>query len=302
MEPRTGPKIDRLLDESSGLVIVVTPYITRKAFRHLLAKLNDRPVVVVTDWDLHAVAAGATDPRVFLDVNARQAKSQLKLLPSLHGKLYWTDSDALVGSTNLTGNGTGWFGQGNLELLVNVAPDDDDVDAFLQAVMRYSYHATSAEMDSVVAAAKAVQPVTAPPTDTEQHPMLLSFADSFVEEYETGELFTTEATRDAKTLRVPHGLSRHDLVTHLRAQLLALPYFRLTEQVAEQTGNANDPAVQRDALLEFCGAYNVETPDTPESADRFWEVLMNWMGTIFADQFTPRVTGPTVLARNAGHF
>ena len=301
MRPGTGPKISQLIAETDGLFLVVSPYITRSAFQHLLGLVGSRPIVVVTEWSVRSVATGATDPRIFYDVQARSDSAQLSLLPGLHGKLYWTDTRALVGSTNLTTRGTGWFGPGNLELLVDTPSDDPDVRAFIDAVREYRFPATSAHVDAALQAARHVD-LTASSNDEPPTPLLKSAITDFVEEYRTGELEAPGVCQDATTLAVPPGLSVEDLIRYLQRQLRALAFFDLARTVSEKTGSHADSTRQREVFARSAAAYGIAPPEDDDEADRAWILLMGWMRHLFPKDFQTISTGPQVLVSAVGHF
>ena len=305
MKPATGPLIARLVEETEAALLVVAPYITRPAFQHLLTLIGDRPLAVVTEWSIRSVATGATDPRIYLDVAERQAhhQTQLSLLPGLHGKLYLCGERALVGSTNLTANGTGWFGQGNLELLVEVPADTPEVKAFVQAVREHRIEATAAHADAARRAAQDYQPPK-PHSGTIDlpTPLLRSQPRQFFQEYLSGNISKDAVQQDLHTLNVPDGLAREQLIHHLQTHLRALAFYDLATTVSRRTGRTGDPHQQQEVFEQTAATYGIERPEPPEQAERHWTTLMEWMQLLFPKEFSTVSTGPRLLVSTVGHF
>ena len=300
MSSATGRKLERLVGDSDETFVVVSPFITRPAFKRLVGLLGRRPLVVVTDWRPGAVAAGATDPRIINDTAPRR-DTELWLMPSLHGKLYWTKQGALVGSTNLTARGTGWFGPGNLELLVTVSADDQDVQVFVKTIMEFRVWATAADADAALKAAESL-PAVAYPLDETPTPLLRTPAADFFEEYATGQPLSPNAGADAKVLNIPAGLDTQGLIPHVQRQLRALPYCSLATYVSRRTGSSGDISKQRNEFRLAVHAYGLEEPRSEADADHAWAVLMTWMEYFLPKEFTSLETGSRVLVNSAGTF
>lgn len=303
MKPVTGHRISQLIEETEGPILVVAPYITRPAFQHLISLLGDRALAVVTEWSVRSVAVGATDPRIYHDVAERHAhySTQLSLLPGLHGKLYVSGHRALVGSANLTGNGTGWFGPGNLELLVEVSADNPDVTAFISAVKQYRTEATAAKADAVRFAAKEYR-MADPEVRDSSTPMLRSHPKEFVRQYFSGGPRTRPVTQDAKTLSVPEGLDSEQLVRHLQTFLRALAFLDLATTVSRRTAGTGDPYQQQEEFLQTARTYGLEQPPRPDDAGHYWTILTQWMNHLFPNEFSTLSTGPQLLVSTAGNF
>ena len=304
MKPTTGHRISQLIEETKGPLLVAAPYITRPAFQHLLSLLGDRALAVVTEWSVRSVAIGATDPRIYYDVAERQPHfaTQLSLLPGLHGKLYMTDQRALVGSTNLTSNGTGWFGPGNLELLVEVTADDPEVRAFIRAIKQYRTEATATKADAVRLAARQYEATQHPEMRDSTTPLLRSHPKDFVREYSSGRPTTRSIISDAQTLNVPEGLGTEELVRHLQTFLRALAFLDLATTVSRRTAGTGDPYQQQQEFLQTARTYGIEQPLTPDEAGRYWTILMQWMNHLFPNEFSTLSTGPQLLVSTAGNF
>ena len=303
MRSSTGGLVARLIEETDGPLLVVAPYITRPAFRHLLGLIEDRALAVVTEWSIRSVATGATDPRIYHDVTERRQyhPTQLSLLPRLHGKLYMTSQRALVGSTNLTANGTGWFGPGNLELLVEVPADNSHVKTFVNAVKQLRTEATAGKVDAVRLAAKQYKPPQDVDVSDQVTPLLRSHPREFAREYTSGCLVAESVINDAHALNVPEGLDAEQLVRHLQTHLRALAFYDLATTVSRRTASTGDPHKQQVEFQETAAAYGIEPPKLDE-AGRLWAILMEWMNYLFPHDFSTVSTGPQLLVSTVGHF
>ena len=114
---RTGKRVEELLGEESGPVVIVAPFVKASVLRRLCAVI-DSPLTLYTRWIPHEVAAGVSDLEVF-DI-VQDLGGQLRLHPRLHAKVYLRGSNAFVGSANATLTGFGFRDPAGIELLVPV--------------------------------------------------------------------------------------------------------------------------------------------------------------------------------------
>ena len=117
MYERLGEVLEMLCREGRKEAVFVAPFIKRAAFGRLLSALPaDVSLLCVTRWRPEEVAAGVSDPDIWLDMQQR-ARASLRLCPSLHAKYYRVDTACLIGSANITGAALSWTTTPNLEIL-----------------------------------------------------------------------------------------------------------------------------------------------------------------------------------------
>ena len=105
MYERLGEVLETICRMGSREAVLVAPFIKRGALGRLLAKLPDGVrLLCVTRWRPEEIAAGVSDPDIWLDLQQR-AGATLRLCPSLHAKYYRVDEACLLGSANLTDTG-----------------------------------------------------------------------------------------------------------------------------------------------------------------------------------------------------
>lgn len=108
-------------------MLLCAPFIKAGVAKRLLSVITPGiPVEIYTRWHVEEVAAGVSDLAVF-DFVGERAGTTLKLLDSLHAKLYFSDDRVLVGSANLTATALGWCTEPNVELLVEVGAEQEAV-------------------------------------------------------------------------------------------------------------------------------------------------------------------------------
>lgn len=296
-----GPRIEALISESIGPVLVVAPFISRGAFEKLLQMVTERPLRIITDWPPAAVAAKATDPRI-LDSVLSRPDTELRLLSALHAKLFWTRSGALVGSANLTLRGTGWGGVSNFELLVRIPHDDPDVVDFVKLADGRSRVAETADADAALYAASRIEATTT--QDLEVHyehpdsgvPMLRHLPGDVIRAHLREIEPTPTLQADLALLRMQEGMTTSETIEHLRRTLRALPHYAVATKVADLTVGAPTADRQVKTFVDIAetSGLRLHADEDPAAA---WERLMVWMTTILSRDFAKDKPGKPYLVR-----
>lgn len=152
---REGDLLVAHVAQAQSRVLLCAPFIKAGVLRHLLGAIRPGIAVdVVTRWDPHEVGSGVSDLEVF-DLLASRPGATLRLLDTLHAKIYLADDLALAGSANLTAKALGWCAQANVEILVPTDIADPSIAACL-AALGTSRLATSSERDLIAAEASAI--------------------------------------------------------------------------------------------------------------------------------------------------
>lgn len=294
-----GPRLEAALKDSSGPVIVVSPYIILPALERLLKIVGERPLHIVTDWNPKAVATGATDPRIMEAVRGRR-DTTIRLLPGLHAKLFWTQRVALVGSANLTMRGTGWGGTSNYELMVTVEPSDRDVIQFTKLIDMRSRFANLADADAAIYAARHQSEYQSRSTglaELDEVVQMLRHNPSDVIRAYAGEIPVTPTLEaDLALLRMPVGMTANETVEHLRRTLRALPHYAVATKVADLTATQPSASAQIGIFVDVAAASGLSL-DAAEDPALAWERLMLWMTRFLGDDFGQERPGRPYLVR-----
>src|SRR5690242_5470263 len=87
-------------------LLVIAPFVTRRALEAVLHDVSIRNVTVVTTWRTADVVRGASDPGIYRYLRSRGWR--LMLRPGLHAKLLVADwRAAVISSANITETGLG---------------------------------------------------------------------------------------------------------------------------------------------------------------------------------------------------
>jgi hypothetical protein len=105
-------QFDALVESVRASLVLCAPYIGRSACERINERLVSRPrdelrqIYVLTDLSLDNMLSGATDVTVLLRLVQALPQTTIRVLPSLHAKVYVADTArAVVTSANLTGAG-----------------------------------------------------------------------------------------------------------------------------------------------------------------------------------------------------
>lgn len=307
--PTSTDALNDLLAEVDGSLLVVSPFVTLKAVEHVLDTIPAAATLAVfTNWAPRAVRAGATDPRIFSPVRGHGGR--VFLHPRLHGKLFATmgtgdgSGRALVGSANLTGPGTGWFGVPNLELLTPAGLDSPHVRAFLSRLRAESVEAEAADADLAIRVAESLDPTdmaSGTARDAAALPPALTVSpETFLRHLVAGTLPEPLALL-AESWGLTSDTPKGETIRRVGVGLVEGPYYLLARTVARQTG-PEDAADQHESYRRHAAVVGIDVNDAASE----WATLMEWMTMFFPHRFQAMSLGPTYLvekfAENTARF
>ena len=297
-----GQALQALVDSANSDLVLVAPFMKARVLDQLLKNVPDEVRVrCVTRWKPDEIAAGVSDLGVF-DVLSSRHRASLRLLPHLHAKYFRADRRCLVGSANLTATALGWISPCNVEILVEVAPTDPQLQEFEHFALSKAQTATAElrslmeaavenvlkyQRESEVAAsvtwrreaeerargvASDVTMATWLPALRQPRDLYLAYAGHWDE---LSEASRETALRDLAVLDPPVGLSQETFASVIAATLLQMP--RLAEIDAYVARPRRFGAV-RDLLASKTGQ------DRSQASDA-WQTTMRWLLEFVPDRY-----------------
>jgi len=113
-------------------VTLVAPFVKVAALRKIVEEVREQVRIhLYTRWRPDEIAAGVSDVEAWQVICERQLSS-MYLCHHLHAKCYVFDSEACVGSANITSRALGWHSAPNLEIQVTVPASSERVVGLLQ--------------------------------------------------------------------------------------------------------------------------------------------------------------------------
>jgi len=132
-------------------VFIGSPFIKLGALKKVLAVIAPEvPLVVVVRFAPMDIASRVTDAGI-VDLLLARPGTSILAQPSLHAKLYRADDRVLMGSANLTSRGLGWCFGANVELLIEVPPNNEDIVAVEMLLKQTAYPLTPEIVQTVLA-------------------------------------------------------------------------------------------------------------------------------------------------------
>lgn len=156
---RIGEAVAEAASRVRERLVLIAPYATRPALRHVVAGVTrDATVLVVTRWNVEDVANGLSDPGIVEDI-AHFRRSTVLLHRALHAKLTVVDETvAIIGSANITRPGLGFCEESNIEAAVELRPVPAAVLSFVRFLERLCVRGTPELRAAVEAAAANLSP------------------------------------------------------------------------------------------------------------------------------------------------
>ena len=297
-----GDRLLALCRGASGSFLVAAPFIKD----YVLAKVLDAlppsvtEVTCVTRWLPEEVAAGVSDLEVF-DLVAARPGAHLLLLPTLHAKLFRSETKCLVGSANLTGRALGWKSPPNLELLAEVPYSHPDVTAFVSVLLASAFpadeltrDAVRKEADRLVAEGRVLafpdvaENASAPPPRTwlprcTVADQLWTIYSNASDIWKVLESNIESARIDLAVLGIPQGLPSQMFRNRVIAVLKQMP---LVAEIDRRTlaGISDADAIE---LIRT----SIPEGEMPFSAEDAWSILKEWLQYFFPDIYRRAVQG-----------
>lgn len=279
-----GARVLELARSARRELVLCAPFVKAGVLQKILGEVDRSTVVTLfTRWRPEEVAAGVSDTDVLPLV--REHGGDVWLHDRLHAKFYRSESQALMGSANLTGAALGWSPTANLELLLNV-----DTNSFATLEERLRQESTEAtedlarEMDDI-AEHLAFLVHERPQIITEAQPgwvwvpLLRQPQDLYVAYSHGFERLAVNsaaaARQDLAALECPAGLGRGQFYRVVSARLRQQPIVHYVDDYLVAPRRFGEVA-------EFLGAkLSLER----EEAQLVWQTLMRWLLEFLPNQY-----------------
>ncbi|AUB79665.1 phospholipase D family protein [Candidatus Thiodictyon syntrophicum] len=300
-----GERLKVLLSRAQREVVLCAPFIKVAVLETLFESIpEDVEVRVYTRWRAAEVAAGVSDLEVFELVNER-AGARLFILDALHGKLYTADSECMLGSANLTGPALGWSRKNNIELMVPMAIEAPEVQAFMKR-LNEAVPATYTLRKQIEDAAKEL---VAHPLEEGQamdeddvqgrrgqwlprcaapEKLYAIFCDENTNAVVKDTL--RDGLQDLRDLSLPPGLSAAEFEVEIRNALLSMPSFaQITARIPSRITDGEG----RNLVLQ-CKPH-LDGSD----AAYLWQIVRGWISVFFASQYEVAAESYVVRLRSS---
>jgi len=306
MYEHLGDVLKTLCRTGNNEAILVAPFIKRATLARLLIELPDSVRLnCFTRWRPEEVAAGVSDPDIWLDIQQRKGAT-LWLCPSLHAKYYRIDQTCLIGSANLTDTALQWSATPNLEILCSFNGGEKESQRFERQLQALSVPCQEINYQQIVSTAALLTPDMLPstssnalainlvvetgtPYETFLTPTDLSIwiprsrqpADLFFAYSGQSSLLTSvsclAAHGDLSTLQIPLGLPQPLFTRYVATQLLQIPCIFAVDQfvISSQRFGA-----VRDYLASLPCAKSLDF-----NATDAWQTLMRWLLYFLPDRY-----------------
>ena len=286
-----GERIKDLVRRASKEVILCSPFIKARVFEVILNAVPESVTVrVVTRWRPPEIASGFSDLEVF-DIANERRNTDLRLLQSLHAKLYTSDDACLVGSANLTASALGWVENPNVEILIPAQLSAPEV-SFLRKRLSTAIPATFQIRSEMAALVEALQgglvdesndlPSNFPAWITEPWlprcgapgKLFLIYTDK--ETNQVVEDTRSDALEDLRDLNPPSGLGVEEFSSYVQETLRLMPGFcRILDNVPAGLSDSQGVGIIANIRKKF----------GPDDAARQWRIVRDWIDVFFQDHF-----------------
>ena len=271
--------------------LLCSPFIKAKVLAIILEAVpREASVRIVTRWRPAEIAAGLSDLEVF-DISKERCNTELRLLHSLHAKLYLADDNCLVGSANLTATALGWCQDPNLEILLASPRSDPDVTRLLErlttSILATFQIRTEMEKQAAALNSPVLDESKEVSTDIVQRlgmPWLPRCAapDKLYAVYQNRETTTVvegtqaDAIADLDDLLPPPGLGAREFTAYISAALNELPSLRrILDSIPSGLTDEQGAAMIADLRQSLSHA----------DCQKQWHIAREWIGVFFKDRF-----------------
>ena len=286
--------LDRLTSAASSAtdsVVLIAPFMTRRAFNVVLGCINPGvSLIVVTRWNYLDIAAGVSDPNIWIDVKDRPNTSMF-LSQRLHAKYYRFDSAVMVGSANITRPGIQVNRPYNIEILTEIAWEsksvrfEDELIADAVEVDESLYLDALKIMNEVRLPHEDVEEDLAEDVDTDLHsvwiPFLRNPSSLWLAYSEQFDLMTTSerehADIDLSLWSLPNNLNVETFEQVIRSELLHMPLMSKIDRFLDQPQRFG---AVRDLISREFDRFNYV-----REATEAWQSGMRWLLYFFPDRY-----------------
>jgi hypothetical protein len=288
-----GEKLRDLVASARGLVHICAPFIKLDAFKALITVLPDGVRLrVTTRWRPEEVAMGVSDLAVF-DTIIGRPNTSMRILNSLHAKLYLADDKCLIGSANVTRSALGWIQPSNVELLTSIDVQDSAVQYLIHRID--AAPEATLQMQQEVAAAAArykvgdISPERFEPlTDTEIGKYSLpwvpkcSVPDKIFAVYVnsgTDHLNSDtkeDAISDIEALALPPDLNEEDFYQYVSKVIVDFPSIqKIISRIPSRLNDSDAVSIVQQLRPDMNQA----------SAFKQWTIIRDWIDTFLGDLY-----------------
>lgn len=301
MSPTYGQALLTLCEQATERVFLAAPFIKERVLRRLLQAIPaSSEVTIVTRWIPEEVAHGVCDLGI-LDLATERHKTRLLLHPCLHAKYYRVDSRCLVGSANLTATALGWCPVPNIEILLEVSPEEHGLPKLEERLQQQSIMATESIREAVAQAVEEFrrrdQNIIAPVGEPSglQDPFRASawlpicvspeYLFKIYSGADTSALLTSAVSagqHDLSSLAIIPGLSEDDFRRYVVAILDQTPV------VQEISSLSRHSAITPETAIAVIVKVMAGIPSPAYDAEIYWLALKRWLIYFFPDLYRVR--------------
>ena len=250
--------------------VIISPYITTSVARDLLSETSSN-VTIITNWSEINLLQGISDLDLY---NYCQSKGiELRVLSSLHAKLYLIGANLWIGSANLTSKGMQLALNSNDECMTVIENPSTDALASIDSIIKqsilvndsiYSQYKTWLDSQEEYCPPK-IEPITMAfdrTFTTNDLPQIYSPYDlheiiSNIDLYESHVV--TEAFGDLGLLRVKYSEDLEIFLSKLKVKFFQLPLVQcLLDQLTTEWTRFGG---MRTMIREACGGRNLVSRD-----------------------------------------
>lgn len=285
-----GERLITVLCEAQRSVRIAAPFVKAHALeRVLLAIPDDIELTCIARMRPEDVASGVCDLEVFDLLRERRGATFL-VHAHLHAKFFAADTSCLVGSANLSQTALGWRTPSNVELLIELSTTEHRLEKWWAELLEQSIQATDKMRDAIgeEAARIAKSGIVIPRSEIEQDtnkgvPIWLPECPRWTglwevysgDEEQLPSSALNSARSDLAALCIPPGLNEPGFLKAIRSSFKHTAIFHRLDELAKR--GLSDLAGGK-LLIKECGI-------EPREAERRWQVLKNWLGGLYPDEF-----------------
>ncbi|GAB4676708.1 MULTISPECIES: phospholipase D family protein [Mycobacterium avium complex (MAC)] len=281
-----GDELLKLAGSARREFVMCAPFAKQAAVQRVMSAIPDGVhITLYTRWRPEEVAAGVSDTQVLPTVRSRGGAVYLH--DRLHAKFYRTESQALLGSANLTAAALGWSLHSNIELLVRSRIDQiADVERFLSEESTEANDDVAREVDEIAKQLPAptldlAEDIEEPAGIVDLWVPQLRMPSDLYSAYSKG--FASLSSRsaaaaavDLAVLDLPVGLDKRQFEVLVGHRLRNQPLIQSIDQHLNRPRRFGEV---REKLSQLTGYDRAQ-------ADDAWQTVMRWMMEFLPDRYT----------------